>query len=154
MCGVIRDPGVAWKASLHNGVVVLVLLAVFHKTGRTHKCRGIHAHKNTHTNRHTQYYCISEIITVNGGSMLRKHPLVALIVGALSLMCMCVRAGELEFSRCRTSSPLVLVCMFVCARVFVKLTRTLLGRWMTLHGFFQVPFYRCQSVNKGKKQTC
>lgn len=55
MCGVIRDPGVTGKAALHNGIVVQVLLAVFHKTAHPHT----NAEARTHTKTHTQYYCIS-----------------------------------------------------------------------------------------------
>lgn len=42
---VVRDPGVAGKAALHDGIVVLVLLAVLQEAAEKQM--------------HTQHYCIS-----------------------------------------------------------------------------------------------
>ena len=57
VCGVIGDPGVTGEAALHDGIVVQVLLAVFHKTAHPQMQR--HTHTHTRTRGHTQYYCIS-----------------------------------------------------------------------------------------------
>lgn len=63
VCGVIRDPGVTREAALHNGVVVLVLLAVFHKTAHTHThtCRE----KAHHTQKHTPF-SIGLVLQIRG----------------------------------------------------------------------------------------
>lgn len=59
--GVIRDPGVTGQASLHNGIVVQVLLAVFQKTAhpRTSAVACAHTRTHMHAHTHTRYYCIS-----------------------------------------------------------------------------------------------
>lgn len=71
-------------------------------------------------------------------------------------VCAYVCAKDVEFSSGSITSirPYVYVFMgefmCVCICAFVKLTHTLLGRWMTLRGFFREPFCRFQSVNKGR----